>query len=71
MEGKREQFCLLHAFQIEPGRHLEIAVSDTGAGIGKGDLQHIFEPFFTTKAIAKGPAWASPWSTERSSATGE
>jgi two-component system, cell cycle sensor histidine kinase and response regulator CckA len=48
------EFCLLHAFQVEPGPYLEIAVSDTGAGIAKDDLQHIFEPFFTTKAVGEG-----------------
>ena len=48
------EFCLLHAFQIDPGPFLEISVSDTGTGIAKEDLEHIFEPFFTTKGVGEG-----------------
>jgi two-component system sensor histidine kinase PilS (NtrC family) len=33
---------------------LQLWVTDTGHGIGEGDLPHIFEPFFSTKAEGSG-----------------
>ena len=34
--------------------HVEITVSDTGAGIDPQFLPHLFEPFFSTKALGEG-----------------
>jgi two-component system, NtrC family, sensor histidine kinase HydH len=36
------------------GQTLEVAVSDTGDGIGATDLSHVFEPFFSTKPEGTG-----------------
>jgi len=35
-------------------RRVKISVSDTGAGIGKEDLDHVFDPYFTTKQSGTG-----------------
>ncbi|MBF0463104.1 MAG: PAS domain S-box protein, partial [Magnetococcales bacterium] len=40
--------------QIAPGRHVMIAVKDTGPGISPDVLERIFEPFFTTKSVGQG-----------------
>ncbi|MBI5837578.1 MAG: PAS domain S-box protein [Candidatus Eisenbacteria bacterium] len=37
-----------------PGRHVMLAVSDTGGGIDPRELDHIFEPFYTTKDPGEG-----------------
>ncbi len=39
---------------VEPGKYVMLAVSDTGVGIEADELQHVFEPFYTTKEIGKG-----------------
>ena len=36
------------------GSRVEVWVSDTGEGIGSGDLPHIFEPFFSTRPDGSG-----------------
>jgi PAS domain S-box-containing protein len=39
---------------IEPGEYVEVAVSDTGAGMPVAVLAKAFDPFFTTKPIGQG-----------------
>lgn len=47
-------FCGQSTFAIEPGRYLEITVSDTGCGITQEYQKRMFEPFFTTREQGKG-----------------
>lgn len=41
-------------FDLNPGRHIQLKVSDTGCGMPIDVVEHIFEPFFTTKESGKG-----------------
>src|SRR3972149_7026476 len=48
-----EQYAQIHA-GAAPGRHVMLAVSDTGHGMDEQTQSHLFEPFFTTKEKGKG-----------------
>jgi two-component system cell cycle sensor histidine kinase/response regulator CckA len=49
------------------GRHVLVAMSDTGVGMDEQTRSRIFEPFYTTNRSAKGRALALRWRSVRSS----
>jgi|GEM_PF-585980 len=48
-----ENYARLHP-EVIPGEYVMLAITDSGYGIEKENLEKIFEPFFTTKETGKG-----------------
>jgi len=42
------------ALELRAGRHVQLSLSDSGAGMPPEVLAHLFEPFFTTKEVGQG-----------------
>lgn len=47
-------YCAEHGLELEPGRYVLVAVSDTGSGMSPRTLEHATDPFFTTKPPGAG-----------------
>ncbi len=39
---------------LNPGRYVNLSVSDTGHGMSSEEINRIFDPYFTTKEVGKG-----------------
>jgi two-component system NtrC family sensor kinase len=48
-----DTYCRQHP-DVQPGQYVQVAVTDSGAGMTKEVIARAFEPFFTTKQLGQG-----------------
>jgi len=44
----------VRAYGVQPGKYIEITITDTGVGIDEETAKRVFDPFFTTKEKERG-----------------
>ncbi len=49
-----QEVNIIRGVMMEPGKYIEIKVSDTGQGMAPEVLERIFDPYFTTREIGQG-----------------
>ncbi|MBN2788890.1 MAG: response regulator [Candidatus Delongbacteria bacterium] len=55
-----EGYCNKKIEKIQPGKYIEISITDTGTGMTNETQNRVFEPFFTTKDVGKGTGMGLP-----------